>query len=381
MFSRGSEMRYNRDSRWGVIGSRRPCTILGVAILVSMSLIVGCAKPNGGGDEVAPDAETGTDTADTDAATMSDSSELGETDAGPSDCTPGQKLRCGESQGACEPGVRTCRTDGTWGPCEGRVAPSTELCDEDRIDEDCDGSANEDCPCSTGEMRRCGERTGRCGLGIAECTDGTWTDCRNNTEPSEEVCDGVDNDCDGETDEGFDDDGDGAPNCRDDCPDDSNKTEPGICGCGTPDVDSDGDGAEDCRDDCPNDPEKISPGACGCGAADTDSDGDGTPDCNDECPNDPNRTSKQAFYRDRDDDDYGDPNETREACTEPAGFTSKKGDCDDNDAGINPGVTDCCNRTDEDCDGKLRDGVCRRARCSCNSFGNCTGGRFCAQSC
>jgi len=35
-------------------------------------------------------------------------------------------------------------------------------------------------------------------------------------------------------------------------------------------------------DNCPNDPNKTEPGICGCGVADTDSDGDGTPDCNDD---------------------------------------------------------------------------------------------------
>lgn len=38
----------------------------------------------------------------------------------------------------------------------------------------------------------------------------------------------------------------------DGCPDDPAKTEPGICGCGTPDTDSDGDGTPDCNDNCPN---------------------------------------------------------------------------------------------------------------------------------
>jgi hypothetical protein len=49
-------------------------------------------------------------------------------------------------------------------------------------------------------------------------------------------------------------------------------------------VDQDGDGAVDCHDDCPNDPGKTSPGACGCGVADTDTDEDGTLDCDDNCP-------------------------------------------------------------------------------------------------
>ncbi|MCO6437908.1 MAG: PQQ-dependent sugar dehydrogenase [Phycisphaerae bacterium] len=47
-------------------------------------------------------------------------------------------------------------------------------------------------------------------------------------------------------------DGDGADGrCGDACPNDPNKTAPGVCGCNVPDVDSDGDGVEDCNDLCP----------------------------------------------------------------------------------------------------------------------------------
>lgn len=77
---------------------------------------------------------------------------------------------------------------------------------------------------------------------------------------------------------------------NDQCPDDPNKTEPGMCGCGTPDTDTDQDGTPDCNDNCPNDPAKTELGVCGCGVADTDTDSDGTLDCNDGCPDDPNKT-------------------------------------------------------------------------------------------
>ncbi|MFQ5463054.1 MAG: hypothetical protein ACE5E5_10575 [Phycisphaerae bacterium] len=100
----------------------------------------------------------------------------------------------------------------------------------------------------------------------------------------------------------IDSDGDGLLDCNEGCPNDPNKSAPGACGCGIPDIDSDGngvldcnegcpdtdsdgDGVLDCNDDCPNDPNKTTPGLCGCGVADTDSDGDGTPDCNDGCAN------------------------------------------------------------------------------------------------
>ncbi len=54
---------------------------------------------------------------------------------------------------------------------------------------------------------------------------------------------------------------------------------------GYPETDSDKDGTPDCVDNCPNDSGKTDPGACGCGVADTDTDSDGTPDCNDEVSN------------------------------------------------------------------------------------------------
>ncbi len=79
-------------------------------------------------------------------------------------------------------------------------------------------------------------------------------------------------------------------NSNDGCPSDANKTNPGTCGCGTPDTDTDSDGTADCNDGCPNDASKTSPGTCGCGTPDTDTDNDGTADCEDGCPNDPNKT-------------------------------------------------------------------------------------------
>lgn len=83
-----------------------------------------------------------------------------------------------------------------------------------------------------------------------------------------------------------DSDGDGTPDCFDDCPDDPDKLEPGVCGCGVSDVDSDGDGVPDCDDGCPADPDKVALGVCGCGVADGDGDGDGVADCDDGCPAD-----------------------------------------------------------------------------------------------
>ena len=51
------------------------------------------------------------------------------------------------------------------------------------------------------------------------------------------------------------------------CPEDENKVQPGICGCGVSDVDEDGDGIPSCNDKCPADENKVRPGTCGCGEA------------------------------------------------------------------------------------------------------------------
>lgn len=48
--------------------------------------------------------------------------------------------------------------------------------------------------------------------------------------------------------------------------------------------DTDNDGTCDFEDNCPEDPEKTEPGECGCGTPDTDTDTDGIADCNDPCP-------------------------------------------------------------------------------------------------
>ena len=57
---------------------------------------------------------------------------------------------------------------------------------------------------------------------------------------------------------------DGVADCLDGCPNDRNKTAPGVCGCGLPDSDTDGDGFLDCVDACPQDATRHTAGLCGC---------------------------------------------------------------------------------------------------------------------
>lgn len=63
----------------------------------------------------------------------------------------------------------------------------------------------------------------------------------------------------------------------------------------------------------------------------------------------------KTWYRDKDQDKFGDPKDSFESCLIPGGYVQDKTDCNDNAASIHPGAPELCNSIDDNCNGTVDD--------------------------
>ncbi len=118
-------------------------------------------------------------------------------------CSDGEETSCGITNvGECRLGKQKC-IDGAWSICQGAVNPSDEICFDSK-DNDCDGKTDEDCECVDNQQEQCGTDKGICQTGTRTCITGIWSSCEGAVLPlPTEICnDNLDNNCNGETDEG-----------------------------------------------------------------------------------------------------------------------------------------------------------------------------------
>ena len=81
------------------------------------------------------------------------------------ECLPGDIQPCGQSDvGACQFGTRTCEDTYLWSSCVGEVKPSDEICDN--IDNNCNGVIDDGLTQSTNEAGACSDNTETCESGI-----------------------------------------------------------------------------------------------------------------------------------------------------------------------------------------------------------------------
>ena len=361
--------------------------------------VAACSAPAG---HVADHTDCNDDDAAVNPAAAERCNGLDDNCSGTPDETFSLGAQCGATDvGECAFGLTVCTADGTGTECAGDVGPGVEICDGldndcvDGIDngvttdyypdtdgdtygdasatpvaacsapvghvtdhtdcDDADGGKNpaavelcngldDNCSGTTDELfvlgTQCGSTdVGACEYGITICTaDGAGTECSGSVEPDAESCDGLDNDCDTVIDNGVtinfypDTDGDTY----------GDALAAPVPACSAP------MGHVANNLDCDDSRNDVYPGAAElCDGLDNDCDSIVDEDL-----------VELAWYPDLDGDTHGDATAAPVMdCSNPGGLVLTHDDCDDAVNAVHPGALEVCNGIDDNCVGGIDEGV------------------------
>lgn len=221
---------------------------------------------------------------------------------------------------------------------------ATETCNG--VDDDCDGTWDEGLTSNTYYLDSDSDNYGDSSSSTTACAAPSGyvsdsTDCNDSSATvypgATELCNGVDDDCDGTWDEGL------TANTYylDADSDNYGVTTTTTTACSVP------SGYAAYSTDCDDSNASINPGESeACNGIDDDC--DGTWD---------EGLTANTYYQDSDSDSYGNSSSTTTACSAPSGYVSDSTDCNDSSSTVHPGATELCNGVDDDCDGTWDDGL------------------------